>query len=239
MKTVFKYFSRKDVKRGLKLPKAVDENLAEFLGILGGDGHVLRYVHHSGSIEHVIGVSGNSQKDRKYFENFLCPLIIKLFNIKTKIEKHKGQNTIGIQFRSKGLLYYLEQLGVHVGKKDNWSVPNIIMQKDNLSRAYLRGIFDTDGCISLKTYNHSYPVIKIKQKSRKAIEQLAELLKDLGFYFYVEYDVVTKDKRGFTSTGSSIYISGWKNLRKWMELIGSNNQRNLSKINLALSMGAG
>lgn len=239
MKTVFKYFSRQDIKRGIKLPKSVDEKLAEFLGILGGDGYVLRYKSKINSWEYIIGICGNSQKDREYFQNFLCPLLIKLFNVKTKIEKHKDQNTIAIQFRSKGLLHYLEQLGAHIGKKDNWSVPNIIMQRGNLSRAYLRGIFDTDGCISLKTYNHGYPVIKVKQKSRKVIEQLAKLLKDLGFYFYAEYDVVTKDKRGFTSVGSSIYISGWKNLRRWMDLIGSNNQRNLSKINLALNMGRG
>jgi len=239
MKEVFK-FSYVDIKRGLKLPKHIDENLAEFLGILGGDGFVLRYNHHSGKgKEHIIGISGNSEKDNDYFKKFLLPLLRTLFNVITDIKKHKGQNTIYIQFRSKGLLYYLESLGVHIGRKDNWKIPKIVLENDKLAKAYLRGIFDTDGCISLKTYNHGYPVIKIKQKSRMAVKQLAKLLKHFGFYFYAEYDIVTKDKRGFTTIGSSLYISGWKNLRKWMELIGSNNQRNLGKINLALNMGTG
>lgn len=239
MKTVFKYFSYSDIKRGLKLPKQVDDDLAEFLGILGGDGHVLRYKHSIRGTEHVIGVSGNSKKDYEYFQSVVLQLLKKLFNINTNIKKHKGQNTIEVQFRSKGLLYYLEALGLHIGRKESWEIPKIIMTDSKLAKAYIRGIFDTDGCISLKTYNHGYPVIKIKQKSRKAIAQLAKLLKDLGFYFYAEYDVVTKDKRGFTSTGSSIYISGWKNLRRWSESIGSNNPRNLEKMNLALSMGRG
>jgi len=239
MKTVFKYFSRKDIKRGIKLPKSIDRKLAEFLGVLAGDGYVLRYAHHSGSTEHMIGISGNSKKDKEYFQNILLPLLKNLFNISLKIGKHKNQNTIHIQFRSKGIVYYLESLGVNIGRKTNWSIPDIILKNSDLSRAYLRGIFDTDGCVSLKTYNHGYPVIKINQKSKQAIKQIERLLRELGFYFYVAYDVVTKDKRGFTSKGSSVYISGWKNLRRWVELIGSNNQRNLSKINLALNMGRG
>ncbi len=230
--------SYNDIKRKLTLPEKMSEELAEFMGIVAGDGHVNKYST-TRRTEYVIGLSGNSIKDREYFEFYILPLVNRLFNIQAKIYKKKGQNTIATILRSKGLFEFLKSLGIHVGPKTNWLIPKIIIQNKQFHKAYLRGIFDTDGCVSLKTYNHGYPVIKIKQKSRNAIEQISQLLKNLGFYFYTEYDVITKDKRGFESIGSSIYISGWKNLRRWVELIGSSNLRNLKKINLALSMGRG
>lgn len=227
--------SYKDVKKNLKLPTKLSEDLSEFLGIVGGDGHMNKYVS-SSRTEYVVGLSGNSVKDVKYFESHIKSLIKKLFNICAKIYKKKGQNTLIIQLRSKGLFEYLKYLGVNVGPKTNWKLPKIIMEgKEIIQKAYLRGLFDTDGCIVLKKYNHGYPVIRISQKSKFAIKQITKLLKYFGFYFYVEYDIVRKDKRGFTSIGSCIDISGWKNLQRWAELIGSNNPRNMEKIQIALN----
>ena len=71
--------SNKDIRRGLVLPKFPSKELAEFIGIIIGDG----YLHHKQN-KYVMGIVGNPKTDLIYF-NKIQQLILKLFNIPTNI----------------------------------------------------------------------------------------------------------------------------------------------------------
>ena len=61
------------------------------------------------------------------------------------------------------------------------------------------------------------------------IEDLSIVLRELGFTFFTLYDRIDKDKRGFTTTGHYIFISGKGNLSRWMHLISFHNPKHFTK----------
>ena len=116
-------------------------------------------------IDYYISITGNSITDKEYYDRFLIPLIKKLFDISPKYYKKKGQNTIELMLRYRELFNFLIDTGFNVGPKDKIDILPPIEKNNDLAKAFLRGLFDTDGSISWK--KEKYPVISIKQKSRK------------------------------------------------------------------------
>ncbi len=80
-----------------------------------------------------------------------------------------------------------------------------------------------------KTEKHAYPVIKLFSKSKPLIEQISTILRGECITFYLKFDEIKHDKRGFTSTTHGIYISGKNNLHKFMSRIGFSNVKHLTK----------
>lgn len=219
-----------DKKRGIKFPKRIDARVAELLGIMLGDGSINKYFAKGRTAtDYVISVTGNADKDRDYLVTFVSPLFYNLFGIKPKFFERSDQKTIFLLLRSKGVFEYLKGIGLNIGRKDNIEIPKCILKRRELIIPLIRGLFDTDGSVAIKT-ERNYPVISLKLKSRQLIAQVDEILRNIGFVLYTEYDVKTFDKRGFTSVGSRVYISGRKNLEIWMRKIGFTNKRNLSKV---------
>jgi intein/homing endonuclease len=204
-------------------PKSIDENVAEFLGIMTGDGCVNKYTRISDKkrTDYYISITGNSIKDVEYYDKFLSNLIRSIFGIVPKYSKKKNQNTIDMLLRYKELYGFFDNINFNKGPKDKIDIPVSIKENDNLARAFLRGLFDTDGSISWK--KEKYPVISIMQKSRKLIESVCYILDKNGFSFNVGYDKKTKDSRGNYHLGSRVYICGKKNLFLWNNLVGSNH----------------
>ena len=209
----------------------LDEDMAEFLGILTGDGCVNRYERFSNKkrIDYYVSISGNSIKDKLYYDEFVIPKLRKIFKVNSRYYKKKNQNTIELMIRYKKGFEYLMSIGFNKGPKDFIDVPKEIREDKKLFLSFIRGLFDTDGCISWK--NGEYPVITISQKSRRLIESLSNFLEENNFNIHTELDRKTKDKRGFESKGSKVYISGRKNLDKWKMLIGSNHPLKIEKMN--------
>ncbi|MCK5022996.1 MAG: hypothetical protein KAS04_02380 [Candidatus Aenigmarchaeota archaeon] len=226
-----------DRKRELIFPKKMTDDLAEFMGIMTGDGHI-SYHKYGRRTNYTITVTGNSETDLKYFEQRILPLFKKLFNLDLKISKRKNEKTISVQTRSVGIYNFLLNMGLKSAPKDRIEIPRNVLNNGMIIH-FIRGLFDTDGGLCLKKrYRdyHYYPVISLKQKSKIIITQVERILKDLGFSFYSEYDVVTNDKRGFTSKGSRIYLYGMKNLEKWLDIIGFNNPKYTDKASHCLKL---
>ncbi|MBS3051435.1 MAG: hypothetical protein J4400_04785 [Candidatus Aenigmarchaeota archaeon] len=232
MKSIITYG---DKRKGLQLPVVLSEELAEFLGIMTGDGSINKYRFKGGTAsEYSISITCSFTDDKEYIDNFIVPLIFRVFNIKLKPVKLKGQNTIRIITRSKGLFYFLKDIGFNIGPKDNIEIPKFILKNKKFIIPFIRGLFDTDGSVSLKKQGHNYPVISVKQKSRKLVEQLELILKEMGFSMYTEYDTIVNDNRGFSSKGSRIYINGRKNAKNWMGKIGFHNPKHIRKVEIAV-----
>ena len=191
-----------------------NDKILEFYGILMGDGFISQYLSNN-QLRMEIGISGNSIKDLEYFRNYVVPLIKEKFGIKTKIKFRKTSNTIDIQIINRGLFEWLKNNGFPIGKKGQIFIPeHIIKLPSKKINNLIRGIFDTDGCISArKDEKYRYPYIFIATVSVPLRKQLKELLRRQGLPAYIH--------------AHTVVLRGRNNFKKWFQLIGSKNPRNL------------
>jgi len=123
------------------------EELAEFVGIILGDGSIYSYVN--GKIKvYNVRIAGDYEKDRDYHINFILPLGQKLFNINARIRIHTNNERF-ICFDRKELLIFLISIGLKSGDKikNQVGIPPWIFENDEFLKACLRGLIDTDGSI--------------------------------------------------------------------------------------------
>lgn len=155
-----------------------NEQFAELVGILIGDGSVTRYQ---------VSIATSSLVDYKY-SLFTAELIEKLFGIKPTVSKRKGMNCITIVASSVNLVEFLKQNGVLQGHKlrQNLNIPAWILSDRSYEIACLRGIFDTDGCIFQETHKikgktYSYSRLSFVSMSSYLRETIHEILSELEF----------------------------------------------------------
>lgn len=144
-------------------PKSM--KLAEFVGIMLGDGHV-------GKLQ--IEITLNSLIEEKYVE-YVSNLCNDLFGCFPKILKRKDCNAFSVYYNGINLVRYLNWIGLNIGDKvkQQASVPLWVRSNDGYSRICCRGLIDTDGCIAIHRYyvnnkryfykkliftNHSIPI---------------------------------------------------------------------------------
>ena len=209
--------SNHDIKRNLILPKLPSKELAEFVGIIIGDG----YLYHKQN-KYVMGIVGNPKTDLAYFTH-IQHLILTLFNIATKIKV--GGRGLRIVFNSKGVFYLLNKvMGIHYGrgKGKNVRIPALILKNDILDKSALRGIFDTDGTIftSYKKGCPDYPCIELTTTSINLAKEVKMALAKNGFrvagirhYKYKHSDLLSY----------KVSLYGKNNMLLWFRKIGFSN----------------
>ena len=227
-------FSKIDIKREVQLPKKKNENLSEFIGILTGDGYMNNYRKY----DYVIEIAGHKNLDEDYLKNYVTDLSQELFNIKPFILYRKDQKTIYLRILSKAIYTYLKEIGFKEGIKGRIKIPLWIYNNTSFMKFFVRGLFDTDGSISLKNKEKKiYPVISIVSKSDLLLRKVSSFLKKQGITFYFCKEKVIKPRYKKPLITFRLQINGYKNLNKWFEIIGSCNQRHISKLD-RLEMGA-
>ena len=111
--------SRKDIKRGLKFPIELNEELAEDIGIMIGDGCIGSYKNNN-LTNNFISVDGNSLNDQEYLLKYVSNLKSNLYNLNFKPLFKKNRNEMRIQLNSQGLVqFYTKVIGLPLGKKIN------------------------------------------------------------------------------------------------------------------------
>ncbi len=215
------------------MKQKINSEIAYLSGVLAGDGSIsIRREKH----DYAINCVGNPKDEQEYYHKIICPMIEKLFDKKTIPTYHNKKTTFGIRFSSKKIVnFFVNELEHPVGEKyHTLKIPEKIKQK-NLTKHFIRGVADTDFCISFKKRNRKipyYPVISGTSKSKSFIEEIAIFLELEGMSVSKLYDYKQIDKRfkkGFAIT-SSIYIYGFKNLGLWMKKIGFSSPKHLGKI---------
>ena len=202
---------------GKKVDITLNKNFCEFYGALMGDGCLSLYKRkdcnkHRYSIIFV----GHKILDKDYHENRLCNIINRDFKLNPYIQIIENSRKITVL--NKSLFNQLKGLGFPVGKKgQKLKIPGKFIDLSwNLKKHVIRGLFDTDGCIyARKDEKYKYPHIMITTTSNPLLNQLSSILKERG------YPVYTSKK--------DVIIKGIKNTKKWMEDIGSSNQRHKFK----------
>ncbi len=216
-----------DMKRGLVLPKAPSQELAEFVGILTGDGHIS-----FNTKENVVCISGDSRLDYDHMK-YIKSLIKNLFNLNVKISKRRDQNLARIKFCSKGLLNFFQGMGYYKHLSRNIKIPDWIICNKVYFLNFLKGLADTD--FSLMLYKNRkiyppYPVIALTSADRGLILLISRFLEEQGFNTDMMLDTKRFDKRSeATRIENRLRLSGRQNLELWMNVIGFRNKRHLDK----------
>ncbi len=209
----FKPHSFINIPTLIKKPK-FSEKLAEFIGIVIGDG---------GITKRQITITLHSKDDKEY-SKFVVALIKKLFDIPVGTYHRKKDSAINyIVSRTELVRFCTEKLGLKIGNKikQQVDIPDWIKQNKLYSIACVRGLVDTDGCI----FNHKY---KVKEKwysykklcftsySKPLRESVSYILKNNGLNPRSAQD---KDVR----------LDSIKGVEKYFKIFNSHNPKHLRK----------
>jgi len=198
-------------KNSINAPKPIrkpnfSQNLAEFAGIMLGDGgisqrQVIITLHY---------------KDDKEYGKFATTLIKKLFNVPVSAYLRKENSVINYTIsRSELVRFCVNKLGLKKGNKikQKVDIPKWIKQKNSYSIACVRGLVDTDGCVFTHTYKvnnkpYSYKKLLFTSYSKPLRESVFDILQKNGLHPRlaqskdVRLDNIADMKRYFKTFGS-------------------------------------
>jgi len=189
--------------------------LAEFIGIMLGDGYIK-------SNKTQAGIAFNVETDYKH-AIYIQGLIRRLFDLNSSIIYDKSDKGATVLISSRNLIDFLISIGLKTGDKvvNQVDIPDWVMHKKDYKVSCLRGLMDTDGScypyqhkVAGKIYsnfaicftNHSLPLLKSAYR----------ILKTSGFS-----PVMSRDNR--------IYLHKIEEIDTYFRKISSNNPKHLSK----------
>jgi len=222
------------MKRNIRIPRFITEELAEDVGYHIGDGY-MKERKETRFHQYNFVYAGHSVEDKNYFEKILIPRKKRLFNINLHYRKYskRTKKSIELVFNSKAILtFYRDVLKVRESPKINVKVPDFIFYSTALKKGFIRGLIDSDGCLTfLRKHKkvHYYPVIRFGTRDKTLFNDVKKIMNDLNFKF-VAFRFEQIDKRtGKSYVGYRIELNGVLNLHKWLEDIGFNNQKHVLK----------
>ncbi len=221
---IIKVSTNDDKNLKIKFPSR-NESLAEFMGILTGDGFINYYKSRQA---YIIEISGNKLKDYYYLKNFITKLSKNLFNFKPCFYSAKKTNTIRLVLRSKHIFNFLKEGGFPIGKKGEITAPKWIIKDSLLFNKFIMGLFDTDGYLCFKNKEgKKYPVIGIVSKSKALLLPIQKHLNNCGITSYLGNHKSNNNPRYKNEwIVYKLQISGKKNIHKFFDIVGSSNPRN-------------
>jgi len=205
--------------KDIKIPKR-DEKLAEFFGIMLGDGHVQKTKEYKRGT-YGFNITGHMILDKDYLMNFVKPLGEKLFGISGRTYASKRSKGLHIIFDGLKLVEFFEKEGFKAGNKikNQVTFPLWVKENPNFLAACLRGLFDTDGSFYKLTNQNSYQVEFTNHDSKLLIDSHQALLSlGIGVSRII-------DNRKYVITKKS-------EIAKFYKVIGFHNSKHLNKINV-------
>jgi intein/homing endonuclease len=215
--------------KAIRIPRLTPE-LCELVGAVAGDGSI-----QNGKAGYRISLHGNLNKDYEYL-GYLSRQIERLFGLKSELKTKPEMGWVYFTIYSKKLCeYFVENFGFDYGPKLQLKVPQLIRQKDEFMLAYIRGLFDTDGCLTVqKTRGYTYPMIKICTTSEQLAYSLSRFLRKRGIRCFVS---IKRGSKKEWKTAYEVTSKGKDAPRVWMERIGSSNPRNIKKLEMWIKGG--
>lgn len=226
--------NKKDIQKGLKIPSNLTPNLAYLCGIIAGDGSIQ---FRESKKEYLLKCVGNPKDEVRLYHEVILPIFEEQFGFQPKAKHQDNGTTYGFIVYSKSLINFLVyEIGFPLGKKyQNIQVPRGFLKRNELTDSFVKGLFDTDGCITFKKRYKDYPyypTISFSSKSDHLVKEVASILKKRGFKIVETYNYKLKDNRiksGFT-TISRLELNGKGNLNLWINSIGFLSPKHLGKI---------
>jgi len=153
--------------------------LAEFIGVMLGDGH-LGKSHRAG--HYTVKICGGID-DLEYLTKFIMPLFSKLFEKRLRMFRCKGSKAVILYAYDKDVVCTLEHYGLKPGNKKNNDarIPSWVFSDNGYLEACVRGIFDTDGTVFPKSANPEVPQLELASNIEGIQETFRRGLLQLGF----------------------------------------------------------
>ena len=209
----------------MNLPERPSEELAEFIGVLTGDGYLNYYAYQH---KYLLEIAGHSRLDKDYLEKYIKKLVERIFNLTPNYFVRKDQNSMYLRLISKGLVTYLIRIGFKKGRKNQINIPLWISSDRSYMISFIKGVADTDFSIH---FRKEYPIISLASKSKPLVEGIFKFLKKEGFMIKNYYKEKRTDNRGYNNTEIySIKLNGNKNLSSWLNLINFRNKKHIKKL---------
>jgi hypothetical protein len=191
-----------NIRGDIIIPRHYSSDLAEFIGILLGDGHLTPT-----QVTVTLG-----KKERGYVE-YVRLLIQRIFHGWPKLILLKNGNYV-LYLGSTVVVQWLLSMGlVHNKVHDQVNLPSWIFSDRSFLRMAVKGLIDTDGSVYKLSYgiqisfcNHSIPLL---HSMRKALIKL-------GFH-------------PSRISGSHIYLTRMSEIEKFVREIGFSNQKHLQR----------
>jgi len=175
-----------------------------------GDGSLSKV---GGSIQ--LTITGHKVEDKEYLLTHVCPLLEQEFSIKLRVRHRPCEQTMDVYIYSKEVAMVLASWGMPLGLKNAGTLqPAVELSK----KEFVRGLFDTDGCIYRK-YNN-YKQVQFKGSSLTLIQYANEALRNLGF----RPSKITND-----DTRYKFYLSRQNEVNLFFKSIAPANNKHLNR----------
>ena len=211
--------------KNIKIPKK-DEKLAEFIGILLGDGNIHCYKKGKKIGTYMVRIAGDSIKDFEYLTKHVSNLCEDLFGVKTKLYKQKGSSELMVIMHSRLIVDFLRKMGLRPGNKiDNQStIPRWVWKNNKYLKACIRGLIDTDGSVyELKPQWPGLYQINFENRNITLLKDLREAFLKLDFKISNICGKRTKE-------GTKIYLTRKDQIEKFYKEIGFSNPKHIVKL---------
>lgn len=214
--------------------KIISPMLAEICGIHAGDGHLRKD-------RNELEISGGID-EKEYYDNAVIPLFNKQFGTDIKGKFFLTKGTYGFTISNPLISSTLTELGFPKGNKSLIvASPSCIMQNESsaVRRGFLRGVFDTDGCVSFsrktgkyasfKRNRHFYPRILFTTVSKQLCNDLVILCEKEGFKpITYKYQPINPKE----STKYKLQIAGKEAIISWMTQVSPKNTSKTSRFEI-------
>lgn len=196
----------------LNFIKEKNESLAEFIGILLGDGGITLWQ---------ACITLNSEADKEYLV-FVLNLIKKLFCFDARVYKVKKCKANVINCNGTKFVDYLIELGLKIGNKvrQQVGVPDWVLENKQFRIACMRGLIDTDGGIFIHKYKvggkeYKYLKLCFTNRSIPLLNFVRDVLEELGMTPKIILNRVSE----------KVWLYNQKEVYEYLKIVGTHNPR--------------
>lgn len=197
--------------------------LAELCGIIAGDGHIGAYQ---------TTVTTNSVTDGQH-ALYVKSLFERLFKIPVSIKPKVGQNACVVVVSSKEVARFLVKKGMAAGHKirAGLRMPDWIVEKKPYRLVFIRGLFDTDGCVYVDTHiikgkTYKNLGLAFTNRSLPLLADFKKALEELGLH-------------PTQKTPYVVFLRREEDIRRYFVIVGSSNPKHLQKVSGYFSLKNG
>lgn len=213
--TTCEQFSRSTVPTGFRLRREIlkpmrSPRLAEFVGIVLGDGGIANYQ---------VTVTLNAVTDKSYAD-FVAREIGQLFGLTPS--RYTRGNACVIVVSSVELVEFLRRTGLVRGNKVEHQVdlPAWVLKEPRYLKASLRGLIDTDGSVYSSTHrvkgtSYHHASMCFRNYSNPLVETVHRILAALGYH----------PTRG----RNCVYLYRQRDIQKYFNEVGTHNSKHLNR----------
>lgn len=201
------------VRLPFKRPKR-SESLAEFVGIMLGDG---------GMSARQLTVTLNHHDDRQY-KNYVVDLLEGLFGVVPSVYHDPADSVYSVVISRTDLIdYCTSELGLVRGSKvrQQVDIPQWVKTNSSYRVACLRGLVDTDGSVFQHTYlvngrRYWYKKLCFTSHSRPLARSVSDMMRSIGLHPRF-------------SRGKDVRLDRRDDIERYFQLVGSHNPKHIRR----------